>query len=129
MATGRKTGGRSKGTPNRATLAKKLAATETIEKAKKGGVLPLDVMFARMLGQTIKGKPVTDEQFQAAVAAAPYIHPRLASTEAKVNHSGAIDTGGIDAPKRAETPEEWNARRERELAAMVPAAGASVARH
>ena len=72
MATGRKTGGRKKGVPNKATVEKKLRATKGIESAAESGVLPLDVMLARMRSQTIGGKNVTDDQFAAAVAAAPY---------------------------------------------------------
>jgi hypothetical protein len=47
-----------------------------------GGLLPLDIMLARVRGEPLpNGKMPTEEQFQAAVAAAPYIHPRLAATD------------------------------------------------
>jgi hypothetical protein len=44
--------------------------------------MPLDVMLARLRGVPLpNGKMPTDEQFRAAEAAAPYLHPRLASTD------------------------------------------------
>ena len=38
------------------------------------GVLPLDVMLRRMRGD----ETISSDQFQAAIAAAPYVHARLA---------------------------------------------------
>ena len=67
-------------------------------------------------------------RIDAAKAAVRYEKPALSSVEATM--SGELRTGPtVDVPERAETPEEWHARRKRELAAMGTAAGASVARH
>ena len=47
--------------------------------------MPLDVMLAEMRGEKLpNGTRPTPAQFQAAVAAAPYIHARLASTDTTV---------------------------------------------
>jgi hypothetical protein len=52
------------------------------------------------------GKLVTDEQFQAAVAAAPFIHPRLASTDATIR-SANVHYVVADEPLSVE---QWVAR-------------------
>ena len=75
MARGFKTGGRKAGTPNRATVDRQLRAISGIRAAVEDGLLPLDVMLARMRGDGT----ITDQQFEAAVAAAPYVHPKLAA--------------------------------------------------
>jgi hypothetical protein len=73
MATGKKTGGRRKGTPNKATSVKfaEIAAT---------GETPLDYMLRVMRDKTIEH----DRRDKMAAACAPYVHPKLASLE----HSG-----------------------------------------
>jgi hypothetical protein len=45
-----------------------------LQAAADSGEMPLDVMLRRMHGDTT----VTDQQFEAAVAAAPYVHARRA---------------------------------------------------
>ena len=62
--------GRPKGTGNKVTEAAK-------RKALEDGISPLDYMLSvlRDEGQT------DDRRMDAAKAAAPYIHPRLATTE------------------------------------------------
>jgi hypothetical protein len=52
-------------------------------------VLPLDIMRARMRNAPLNGQSVTDEQFAAAVAAAPYIHPRLAAVAVATTNDSA----------------------------------------
>jgi hypothetical protein len=42
-------------------------------------------MLARMRTEAINGKDVTDQQFEAAVAAAPYIHPRLSTSQVRAD--------------------------------------------
>src|SRR4051812_31623657 len=80
MARGLKTGARQRGTPNRSTVERRLRASNGIQSALNGGLLPLDVMLARMRDEPLpNGQRVTDEQFQAAVAAAAYVHPWLAA--------------------------------------------------
>src|SRR6516162_1127170 len=81
MAKGCKTGGRQAGVPNRATVERQLRARHGIQAATKDGVLPLDVMLAVMRDEPLPdGKKPTDEQLRAAIAAAPYLHPRLATS-------------------------------------------------
>ena len=58
---------------------------------------------------------ITDEQFQAAVAAAPYVHPRLAATEATVKSDNILRIIS-DEPL---TAEEW-------LEKFAPPAGNAV---
>lgn len=69
---GRKTGGRQKGSVNKATAAKaaEIAAS---------GVTPLDFMIATMRDET-REFPV---RLDAAKSAAPFIHPKLAAMEIK----------------------------------------------
>lgn len=71
MAFGRKTGGRAKGVPNKATAAK---AAEI----EASGLSPLDFMLGIMRD---KRHPM-DARLEAAKAAAPYVHPRLANVNA-----------------------------------------------
>jgi hypothetical protein len=73
---GRKCGGR-----NRATVERELRAQHGIQAATEDGMLPLDVMLAVMRDEPLPdGKKPTDEQLRAAIAAAPYLHPRLATS-------------------------------------------------
>lgn len=65
-----KIGGRVKGTPNKATQAKLLAI-------QASGMTPLDYMMSVMRDQN----EAPDVRLDAAKAAAPYVHPRLASIE------------------------------------------------
>lgn len=76
MAIGRKTGGRKKGTPNKATAAHRAAL-------KEGGLTPLDFMLNRLRDEDA----TADDRMEAAKAAAPYLHPRLAA----IDHSGILD--------------------------------------
>ncbi len=48
MARGRKTGGRQKGTPNKATLAKRARAQEGLRLAEERGVTRLDIILSYM---------------------------------------------------------------------------------
>lgn len=65
-----KTGGRKAGTPNKATAAKAMAV-------EQAGLTPLDFMLKVMRDESVD----LQERMQAARAAAPYVHPRLASKE------------------------------------------------
>ncbi len=75
-----KTGGRKKGTPNKAT-AKRQA------EVAKSGKTPMQFLLDRMRN------PEADmaERIECAKAAAPYVHPKLASIE----HSGKDDAPAI----------------------------------
>jgi hypothetical protein len=72
MARGRKTGGRQKGARNRAT-AEARAAAEATE------ILPLDYMLSVMRYANAGPK----RRDAMAMAAAPYLHPKLSTVEAK----------------------------------------------
>jgi hypothetical protein len=68
--------GRPKGSQNRRTTELRELAERGIENALSSDLSPLCVMLAMMRGD----QTVTREMFEAAQAAAPYVHPRLAST-------------------------------------------------
>lgn len=70
MAAGKKTGGRQKGTPNRASveLAAAIAAS---------GLTPLDYMLNTLRDESADPR----RRDWAAANAAPYIHPKLAQVE------------------------------------------------
>jgi hypothetical protein len=74
MARGRKTGGRQKGARNRATEEARAAAAAT-------GTLPLDYMLSVMRDSAADHK----RRDAMAMAAAPYLHPRLTAIDAKLN--------------------------------------------
>jgi hypothetical protein len=65
-----KTGGRRKGSTNKATAAQAKAVAES-------GLTPLDFMLKVMRDDT---KPFPD-RLDAAKSAAPYVHPKLAAIE------------------------------------------------
>jgi hypothetical protein len=71
MARGRKTGGRQKGTPNRATAEARAAAKAT-------GILPLDYMLGVMRDAGADQK----RRDAMATAAAPYLHSKLNAVDA-----------------------------------------------
>jgi hypothetical protein len=51
MARGFKTGGRQKGTPNKATVAKRARAQQGLRLADERGVTPLDIMLSYKRGE------------------------------------------------------------------------------
>ncbi|MEO8325497.1 MAG: hypothetical protein ABI618_06590 [Nitrospirota bacterium] len=80
MKGGKRPGaGRKKGIPNRASAAREAAITAS-------GLTPLDYMLSTMRDET---KPLA-LRLDMAKAAAPYVHPRLASVEQAVQ---------VDAPQ------------------------------
>ncbi len=108
--------GRKKGVPNKKTAAV-IAAVEA------SGVTPLEHMLSVMREPMPKGNDplariaARELRFEAAKAAAPYVHPRLASIE----HSGGLDLG------KQYTDDELDAAIERaaaEAAVVITAAGA-----
>jgi hypothetical protein len=70
MAIGRKTGGRTKGPPNKATAAKAVAI-------EASGLTPLAYLLSLVRDETLERA----ERISAAKAAAPYVHPRMAPAE------------------------------------------------
>src|ERR1700731_4300394 len=75
MAKGKKTGGRKRGTPNKAATAAAVRA-----EVAASGEIPLDYMLRIMRDETVE--PTRRDAM--AKAAAPYVHPSLAS----VRHGG-----------------------------------------
>ncbi|NOG74227.1 hypothetical protein [Roseicella sp. DB1501] len=79
MAKYVKTGGRKPGARNRSTIEREMRAQAGIASAIEGGALPLDILLTVMRGGP-EAEAITARQYEAAVAAAPYLHPRLASS-------------------------------------------------
>lgn len=77
MAAGRKTGGRRKGTPNRATEARQAQIAAS-------GLTPLDFMLSVLRDE----QQSFEARMDAAKAAAPYCHPKRAPVDADGNESG-----------------------------------------
>jgi hypothetical protein len=62
-------------------VERQLRARHGVQAATEDGLLPLDIMLAVMRAEPLSnGQKPTDEQLRAAIAAAPYLHPRLATT-------------------------------------------------
>lgn len=101
--------GRPKGSKNKATVEREALAAEAIAAAKKTGISPLETLLTVMRGGPA-AKKISDRMYAAAVAAAPYCHPRLAAVE----HSGSIQV-------------EPEALTDAELAALAAGSGAGVA--
>ena len=78
MAVGQKTGGRTKGTPNRASAAREAEIAAT-------GMTPLDFLTSvyRDLGEEMS------RRVDAAKAAAQYVHSKLSTVDAKIE--GKLD--------------------------------------
>lgn len=113
MAKGAKTGGRQKGSKNKATVAKETFTMKIVKDAKADGIMPLDVMLdnmrfafaqaseliANMVGDE---KPSPDDFKQLvrlramaqsfASDAAPYLHPKLSSVEHKGDPDNPLET-------------------------------------
>ncbi len=76
-----KFGGRQKGTRNKQTLARDKRAQAFIEQqVMSGQMMPLDLILGVMRGTLT----VTKDQYQAAVDAAPFCHPKLSSVSPDV---------------------------------------------
>ncbi len=79
MANGKKTGGRQKGTPNKATAEKAAEIAES-------GITPLDYMLKVMRDESAPNARRDD----MAKASAPYVHPKLAAVDVNANLSGKV---------------------------------------
>lgn len=90
MAKGIKTGGGSrKGKPNKASAAKAAAIADS-------GLTPLDYLL-----DVMRNGEDPFQRMDAAKAAAPYVHPRLASLEAKVDASVIVEVVRFGAARNA----------------------------
>lgn len=86
---GKKTGGRQKGTPNKASLAHAAKIAES-------GLTPLDYMLGILRDE---GADVTRRDW-AAEKAAPYIHPKLATVEQKGDLKFTVEVVRFGTPAR-----------------------------
>lgn len=82
--------GRKKGGKNRSTIEREMRAAAGVHAAINKGLMPLDVILAVMRGE----KTFEPEQVDAAIAAAPYVHARLASTV--LEHKHALSDVSLD---------------------------------
>jgi hypothetical protein len=86
---GERRGGRKKGTPNRKTAA-------MIKAVRQSGITPLDFMLEVMRGKPPEGAgpaefiAFTNLRFEAAKAAAPYVHPKLSAIEHTGKDGGPV---------------------------------------
>jgi hypothetical protein len=90
MTIGHKTGGRTKGTPNKKTLA----LQAKVEAA--GRVSPLDYV----LGVMWDADAPPAMRFEAAKAALPFLHPKLAAIEHSGPEGGPIETRDLSVIER-----------------------------
>jgi predicted house-cleaning NTP pyrophosphatase (Maf/HAM1 superfamily) len=93
MAAGRKTGGRQKGTPNRASIDRQAEVIAS-------GLAPLDYMLQVMRDD----QAPRERRDDMAKAAAPYVHPRLTSAEIK---SDTTVRYVARIPDKAQSSETW----------------------
>lgn len=98
-------GGARKGAGRKAGSTTK-KTREVADKASSEGITPLEYMLQVMRAEEMPTEDVRDMlsqramKFEAAKAAAPYMHPRLASLTNKIEdvnviHSGAIEHRGV----------------------------------
>lgn len=99
----RKGAGRKKG-----SLSKK--TREIAEKAAATGITPLEVMIEAMR-KAYKSKGGAAAAFQYAIAAAPYMHPRISSIEVSGPDAGPIEHEHnhkmTNMPPDTDSIEEW----------------------
>ena len=112
-----KTGGRTKGTPNRKTVEKRLAE----EQARKisSDLEPLEYMLEVMRD------PTADQtrRDMMAKAAAPYRHPQLQAVAHKhLNADRACDRGAGHAAARAEAAADVGGAKERRYGSVAESA-------
>ena len=92
-----KTGGRQKGSGNKATAAKEAAIAAS-------GLTPLEFMLMALRDDD---KDFLT-RFEAAKAAAPYVHPRLASTEVKGDPDNPVGIAGLAVTFVKKKPDDDN---------------------
>ena len=83
---GERRGGRQKGTKNKSTLQRE-------QKLAESGLLPLDFL----LGVMRNPRRPLHERLDAAVKAAPYVHPRLKAVEARITVEKTCASDWTDA--------------------------------
>jgi hypothetical protein len=117
---GKKTGGRGKGTPNKATLAKQARLAKYESGAIEPGCEPLDVMLdnmrwaleeARTESDPAKALRLRTYAQTCASDAAPYLHPRPATV---------VQKGDLDATTRTSIEVCSSVRRDRPVYSRGP---------
>ncbi len=105
MALGKKTGGRVKGSKNKTTAAAELAAKDALKDMEQTGITPLAYMLQVMqqeipadVDAAVKARMI-EQRFEAAKAAAPYVHAKLATVEVgnKPGEAFKMVLGAIEA--------------------------------
>ena len=86
MAKGIKTGGRKRGTPNKAPARKAAEIAES-------GLTPLEYLLQVLRDE----RKATDERLEAARSAAPYAHPRLSAVQLTGKDGDAIEVKDTSA--------------------------------
>jgi len=86
---GKNKGGRPKGIPNKATIARQMQVAA-------GGITPLDYILSVMRDET------ADQtlRLRAADSAAMYVHPRLTTTVLKGDPSAPLLAGTVFVPEK-----------------------------
>lgn len=87
-----KTGGRKKGVPNKVTLKK-------AEEIAKSGLTPLEFMLKILRDN----KQEVSARMEAAKAAAPYVHPRLANVEVAGPDGGPLQVQVVSFARSKDT--------------------------
>ncbi len=86
---GERRGGRQKGQPNKKNA-------ETIQRAAASGLLPHEFLLAVSQGRLIDDyQPTFEDRMKAALGAAPYFAPKLASTEVKGDPDSPVALTGL----------------------------------
>lgn len=115
---GERRGGRQKGTKNKATVLRHQAAQRGITMMQRFRLSPLEVMLT-----VVDGGPaadtITPRQFEAAVAAAPYCHPRLAAVAVMPQPDG-------DADRRREVLGKLDYHARKQIEGILAAADAGI---
>ena len=88
---GERRGGRRKGNKNRATIERQMRANSGVAAARQSGVMPLDIILTVARGGEAAAQ-ITDRQFAAAVAAAPFFHARLSAVAVKDMIRGTLSS-------------------------------------
>jgi len=90
MARGQKTGGRRPGSKNKRTLELEARVEAMLEGIDASQMLPVDFLLYLMRDSKLE----IGLRFEAARAAAPFLHPRLAQVEHSGPGRGPIQTEG-----------------------------------
>ena len=94
-------GGARQGAGRKKGLSTKLNE-EARKKAAESGIMPLDYMLKMLRNEALPA----EDRFEAAKAAAPYVHAKLSSVEQKTE---VTMSNVVALPPRSETTDQWQA--------------------